>query len=127
MNTINLIGRLTEDPELRYTKAKEPMAYCRFSLAVRRNKDVTDFIPCVAFAGTAEMVEKYFKKGYLLGLQGSLQVDKYEDEKTKEKRTTYTVNARQVFFCDSGKVNEPLPEEEPEDDPRSYGRSKGRR
>jgi len=62
MNTVNLTGRLTKDPEVRYTQADSPMAIARFSLAVEREikKDgqpTADFISCVAFSKTAERVE----------------------------------------------------------------------
>lgn len=112
MNSINLLGRLTQDPTLTYSKGEDPIAVCRFSVAVRRNQEETDFINCVAFAGTAEMIEKYFKKGHLIGVTGALHIDKYKD-KEGNSRTSATVEARSVYFADSGKTDgdkEPAPQ-----------------
>lgn len=123
MNSINLLGRLTQDPTITYTKGDDPVAVCRFSVAVRRNQEVTDFINCVAFAGTAEMIEKYFKKGHLIGVTGALHIDKYQD-KEGNSRTSATVEARSVYFADSGK-NEQY-EEKPAPQSRQQNRRGGR-
>lgn len=86
MNSVNLIGRLTRDPELRSTAAGESV--CSFSLAVQRkfkNKDgeyVADFINCVAWRKTAEFISTYFKKGRQMGVQGELQTRKWDDNGT---------------------------------------------
>lgn len=112
MNSINLLGRLTQDPTLTYSKGEDPIAVCRFSVAVRRNQEETDFINCVAFAGTAEMIEKYFKKGHLIGVTGALHIDKYTDKKDGKTKTSATVEARSVYFADSGK-NADQEEEKP--------------
>lgn len=112
MNSINLLGRLTQDPTLTYSKGEDPIAVCRFSVAVRRNQEVTDFINCVAFSGTAEMIEKYFKKGHLIGVTGALHMDTYQDKEGKS-RTYAIVEARSVYFADSGKSDgdkEPEPQ-----------------
>jgi len=119
MNTINLMGRLVRDPEIRYTKGDDPAAVARFSLAVRRNQDVTDFIDCVAWAGTAEMIEKYFSKGMMMAVTGSLQIENWETEKGEKRRNAY-VNVRSAYFCESRKQ-----EEEPEPDPEQKPARKG--
>lgn len=82
MNKVNLIGRITKDPELKYTQSGVPV--CVFSLAVDRGfKDAsgnkqTDFIPCVAWRQQAEFIGTYIKKGYLLGLSGEIQTRSYQ-------------------------------------------------
>ena len=70
MNTVNLIGRLTKDPELKYTSNRK--GNTRFTLAVSRNKDETDFINCVAWEKTAENIAEYFKKGSQIAVQGAM-------------------------------------------------------
>ena len=77
MNNINLTGRLTRDPELRYSQSGTAIA--NFSLAVSReyNHEETDFIDCVAFGRTAEAVGTYMQKGSQIGVTGSLQIETF--------------------------------------------------
>lgn len=98
-------GRLTRDPELRYTQAG--VAVAAFSLAVDRdlkNKATgerdTDFIDCVAWRGTAEFVSRFFAKGQLATVVGSLQFKSWTD-KDGNKRRTAEVIAESVYFGDS--------------------------
>ena len=79
MNQILLIGRLTKDPELKYTK--DGKGYCNFSLAVSREfkKDEVDFINCVAWDKRAEAIANYVKKGHRLAVMGRIQIDKNND------------------------------------------------
>ena len=105
LNRIILMGRLTRDPELRHTQTGTPVA--SFSLAVDRDfKDKTtgekstDFIDIVAWRNTAEFVSKYFSKGRLIGIDGSIQTRNYED-KNGNKRTAVEVVADRAFFVDS--------------------------
>lgn len=90
MNLTVLVGRLTKDPELRMTQSQN--AVCSFTLAVdRKYKDAsgerqTDFINCVAWRKTAELIEKYVKKGHRLGVIGSIQTRNYDD---KDGRRVY--------------------------------------
>jgi single-strand binding protein len=86
MNTVNLIGRLTKDPELKYTSNRK--GNTRFTLAVSRNKDETDFINCVAWEKTAENIAEYFKKGSQIAVQGAIRTGNYE----KDGRTIYTTD-----------------------------------
>ena len=86
MNTVNLIGRLTKDPELKYTSNGK--GNTRFNLAVQRNKEETDFINCVAWEKTAENIAEYFKKGSQIAVQGSIRTGSYE----KDGRTIYTTD-----------------------------------
>ena len=79
MNQIILIGRVTKDPELKYSQGGK--AFCNFSLAVARefNRDETDFINCVAWEKKAETIAQYFKKGQRIGIIGRIQIDKKDD------------------------------------------------
>lgn len=106
LNRIVLIGRLTRDPELRYTPAGH--AVCSFSLAVDRgfrdadgNKQ-TDFIEIVAWRKLAETVTAHLQKGRLVAVQGSLQVRSYETQ-DGQKRKAAEVVADDVRFLDRPK------------------------
>lgn len=104
LNVVALIGRLTRDPELRYTPSN--VAVASFSIAVDRSyvkqgaERQTDFINIVAWRSTAEFVCKYFKKGNLIAIQGSLQYRKYTD-KDGNNRTAIDVVADNVHFVES--------------------------
>lgn len=99
MNLIVLTGRLTRDPELKYGQSGK--AYSRFSLAVDRpfQKGEADFINCVAFGKTAELIGEYLRKGRKVGVNGSLQMNRYEVN--GEKRTSYDVLVNNVEFLES--------------------------
>ena len=85
MNKVVLLGRLTRDPEIRHTQSGAAVA--SFSLAVnRRKKDEADFVPVTAWNKTAELVEKYVKKGDRVGIAGRIQTGSYE----KDGRKVYT-------------------------------------
>lgn len=103
MNSVQLIGRLTRDPEVRYTDGGASIA--RFSLAVDRrfkqeNGADADFINIVAFGKTAEFIEKYFHKGMKIALNGRIQTGSYTDKDGKKVYTTDIV-AENVEFCES--------------------------
>ena len=101
LNKIILQGRLTADPDLRQTTSG--VFVCSFTVAVDRDfkgKDgekQTDFIYVVAWRNTAEFISKWFHKGSLILVDGSLQSRKYED-KSGQKRTTFDVVANAVYF-----------------------------
>lgn len=80
MNQVQLTGRLTKDPEVRYTQNQEPVA--RFTLAVdRAGKDAgADFIGCSAFGKTAEVIGKYCQKGRLIGVTGRIRTGSYQKQ-----------------------------------------------
>lgn len=89
MNKVQLIGRITRPVEIRYTTGGEPLAVSKFTLAVtRRKKDEADFISCTAFGRTAEVMEKYVKKGHRIGIVGHIQTGSYE----KDERRIYTTD-----------------------------------
>ena len=103
MNSVQLIGRLTRDPEVRYTDGGSSIA--RFSLAVDRrfkqeNGADADFINIVSFGKTAEFIEKYFHKGIKIALNGRIQTGSYTDKDGKKVYTTDIV-AENVEFCES--------------------------
>ena len=106
MNAVNLIGRLTKDPELRYTANNFPM--CSFTLAIDRQgkeEKKTNFIPVKVLGKTAENVSKFLFKGKLAGVEGEIQTDSYE-AKDGSKRYTWEVLAYRVEFLEWGEKKE---------------------
>ena len=101
MNKVFLIGRLTRDPEVRYTQSGKAIA--RFGLAVdRRGKDKgADFINCLAWDKLAETIGNYIQKGRKIAIEGSIQTGSYE--KNGQKVYTVEVVAHNMEFCDSKK------------------------
>ncbi len=96
MNNVNLLGRLTADPELRQTQSG--ISSCRFTVAVDRKfadkntgERQADFISCVAWRQTAEFVSRYFSKGSMIAVSGSLRTGKYQD-KNHSDVTHYTTD-----------------------------------
>lgn len=105
MNSVNLSGRLTADPELRRTQ--NSTAVCSFTLAVQRPhvKDTTDFINCVAWRQSAEYLTQYGKKGAWLEVSGAFTTRKYEDS-NGNKRTAYEITCDSVKLPVSGSSND---------------------
>lgn len=108
MNNICITGRLTETPEIK--KTSSGVSVCSLNIAVDRDykvdgERVADFIPCVFWRGTAEFVEKYFSKGDMIALVGSLESRKWED-KEGNKRISWEVKVDKVNFCGGKKNNE---------------------
>lgn len=105
MNKIILIGRLVQDPELRYTQSG--IAVCNFTIAVDRpfmtqsGERETDFIDVVVWRKTAENVAKYMAKGRQVAVEGSLQIRSYEDNNGIRRRAA-EVQANSVEFLGSG-------------------------
>ena len=105
LNHIVLMGRLTRDPELRYTQSQIPVA--SFTLAVDRDfggrdggERQTDFIDIVAWRSTAEFVSKYFTKGRMAVVEGRLQIRDWKDKEGNNRRSAEVV-ADNVYFGDS--------------------------
>ena len=104
LNNVTLMGRLVADPELKTTQNGTSVVSLR--LAVERNyapqgqERQADFIPCVAWRQTAEFIGRYFTKGRMIAVEGSLQSRNYED-KNGQKRTAYEVIVDQAYFADS--------------------------
>lgn len=110
MNKVILMGRLTRDPEVRYSQGQsgEQMAIARFSLAVdRRTKGEAsaDFPSCVAFGKTAEFIEKFFKQGMKVALEGRLQTGSYTNRDGNKVYTTDVI-IDAAEFAESKKVSE---------------------
>ena len=96
------MGRLTKDPEIRYSQGDEPLAIARYSLAVNRRfkkngEPDADFIPCVAFGKQGEFAERYFRKGQMVSIVGRLQVRNWEDNEGRKRTTTEAVVEEQYF------------------------------
>ena len=102
MNVVMLMGRMTRDPELKYTSGGK--AYANFTLAVQKTKDDAEFIDCVAWEKTAETIAEYFRKGRKILLQGRLNVSSYEQNGEKRKSTKVVVNSFE-FVESSGSSN----------------------
>ncbi len=102
MNKVILMGRLTRDPEIRYSQDNDQTAIARFTLAVdrryNRNGDQTaDFINCVSFGKSAEFAEKYFKQGTKIVAVGRIQTGSYTNKDGNKVYTTNVVIDEQEF------------------------------
>ena len=112
MNNVCLMGNLTQDPMIReYGKGKDAGLCARLTIAVRRNADDTDFISCVAFGKTAEMIDSYVAKGDKIAIEGRIQTGSYGDKDGNKRYTTDVVISR-VHFAGSKKKDDEEVEEE---------------
>ena len=112
MNLVVLMGRVTSDIEVKKTQSGVSVA--RFSVAVDRpskqgEEKKTDFISVVAWRGTAEFCGKYFSKGKMIAIEGSIQTGSYE--KDGVKRNTFDIVANNVSFCGDKGESRPASEE----------------
>ncbi len=121
MNSINLVGRITKDLELKFTQSNKPV--CEFSLAVNRvGQEQTDFITCQVWNGQAENLSKYQGKGSLIGVLGSLRVDKFKDKDGNDRYKTYVL-ANNIEYLGTKKdtqeqqVEQPIEQPTQEEDP----------
>lgn len=112
MNKVELIGRLTKEPEIKLTSNQTQ--FCNFTIAVeRRFKDANgqrqaDFINCVAWKNTAVFIQKYFHKGNRIGLIGSIQVRSFDDQNGQKKFVTEVI-VDEVEFVESQPSAQPAP------------------
>ncbi|MDO5126780.1 MAG: single-stranded DNA-binding protein [Eubacteriales bacterium] len=106
MNKVILMGRLTRDPEVRYSQAAEPLAIARYTLAVDRrfqrkgqggDEQTADFIQCVAFGRQGEFAEKYLKQGTKIAVTGRIQTGSYTNKDGNKVYTTEVVIEEQEF------------------------------
>ena len=103
MNKVILMGRLTRDPEVRYSQGENAMAIARYSLAVDRrfkregDEQTADFINCVAFGKAGEFAEKYLKKGTKIAVVGRIQTGSYTNKDGQRVYTTDVVVEEQEF------------------------------
>lgn len=107
LNNISLMGRMVKDVEVR--KTNNDMSVASFTIAVDRDfqsgtNKITDFIDCTAWRGTAEFVGKYFRKGDMIAVVGSLQSHKWED-KSGNNRISWEVVVDHAYFCGSKSEN----------------------
>lgn len=118
MNKVQIVGRLTKDPEVKMTINQTP--YCNFTVAVdRRFKDSNgqrqaDFINCVAWKQTASFIQKYFRKGSRIGIVGCIQTRNYEDQNGQKVYIT-EVLAEEVEFVESKAEEQPQKEQPVQD------------
>lgn len=103
MNKVILVGRLTRDPEIRYSQGEEQMAIARYTLAVNRrvrkgsNDQSADFIRCIAFRKNAEFAEKYLQQGTKIVICGHIQTGSYTNRDGQKVYTTDVVADEQEF------------------------------
>ncbi len=103
MNRVVLMGRLTRDPDVRYTQGDNPMAIARYTLAVDRRRarsgdeNTADFISCVAFGKSGEFAEKYLHKGTKIAVSGRIQTGSYTNKDGIKVYTTDVVVEDQEF------------------------------
>lgn len=102
MNKVELSGRLTRDPEVRYSQGEQTMAIARYTLAVERRgakegQQTADFINCVAFGKAGEFAEKYLKKGTKMIVCGRIQTGSYTNKDGNKVYTTDIVVEEQEF------------------------------
>lgn len=104
LNQVVLMGRITRDPDVRYLQGTD-IAVVRFSLAVERDykaaneeRPKTDFINCTAWNKTGEFINKYFRKGNMIAVTGSIETGSYTDNETGKKVYTTEVKVNKVFF-----------------------------
>jgi len=120
MNSVNLIGRLARDVEIRYTQTNNT-AVANFTIAVNRayvkegEERQADFISVVAWGKTAEFCQKYFRKGMQVGITGRIQTRNWDDDKGQKHYVTEVV-AENVYFADSKKDDNQVSNEQLQQD-----------
>lgn len=102
MNKVILMGRLTRDPEVRYSQGENSLAIARFTLAVdrrfkRQGEQDADFISCVAFGKSAEHAEKYYRQGLKIAVTGRIQTGSYTNKDGQKVYTTEVVVEESEF------------------------------
>ena len=111
MNKVILMGRLTRDPEVRYSQGERPVAVARYTLAVNRTfkragEPDADFINCVAFDRAGEFAEKYFRQGMRVLVSGRLQTGSYVNKEGQKVYTTEVILDDQEFADSKGAASE---------------------
>ena len=102
MNKVVLVGRLTRDPEVRYSQGNNATAVARYTVAVDRRfkrdgEPTADFIPCVVFGRSAEFAEKYFRQGLRVSVSGRIQTGSYTNKDGVKVYTTEVIVEEQEF------------------------------
>lgn len=111
MNKVILIGRLTRDPDVRYSQAEEPVAVARYTLAVNRRfhrdgEQAADFVSCVAFGNQGEFAEKYLRQGIKIAITGRIQTGSYTNRDGQKVYTTDVIIESQEFVESKKAVEE---------------------
>ena len=120
MNSVNFIGRLTRDIEIRYTP-NNGTPVSRFTIAVNRiNKDEADFINCVAFGKTAENLANYMRKGNQIAVSGSIRTRNYENNEGKRVYVTEVI-ANRVMFLERKKEDSEIERDQFHNEQEPYG------
>ena len=119
MNKVIEIGRLTKDPDIRYSQGANTTCVARYTLAVDRKfkqegQPNADFINCIAFGKLAEFAEKYLHKGVKIAVTGRIQTGSYTNKDGQKVYTTDVVVEEQEF-CESKKINEGIRPSAPDD------------
>ena len=109
MNKVILMGRLTRDPEVRYSQSANPVAVARYGLAVRKQyvkqgEAEADFFNIVAFGKAGEFAEKFFRKGQMVAVVGRLQTNSWEDQQGV-KHTSIDIVVEEQHFAEGKKSN----------------------
>ena len=125
MNQVILCGRLTGDPQVRYSQSDDPKAFASYALAVDRikrkeeQKSEADFINCISFGKTAEFAEKFLKKGMKILVSGKLRTGSYTNKDGVKIHTTSVV-VNEIEFASGGKkensTQQPQAQDVPQDD-----------
>lgn len=111
MNRVILMGRLTRDPEIKYSQSENPIAVARYTLAVDRrgkkneNEASADFIPCIAFDRAGEFAEKYFHQGMRVLIAGRIRTGSYVNREGRKIYTTDVIVDEQEFADSKGAQN----------------------
>lgn len=125
MNKVILMGRLTRDPDVRYTQGDNSTCIARYTLAVdrrtkREGQDSADFISCVAFGKSGEFAEKYLKKGTKMAVVGRIQTGSYTNQNGQKVYTTEIIVEEQEFAesksASSGVQNQAPQQQKAQDD-----------
>ena len=112
MNLVELMGRLTRDPEVKYTQGANAMAIAKYNLAVDRMKGEADFISCIAFGKSAEFAEKYLRKGTKIAVTGRIQTGSYTNKDGVKVYTTDVVVSSQEFAESKGSESQATPKKQ---------------
>ncbi len=112
MNKVELLGRLTKNPDIRYGEGENQVAVGRYTLAVNRRwkkegETEADFIPCIVFGKSVTFAEKYFSKGQMVGIVGRLQVRNWTDKDGNKRRNMEVVVEEQYFAGSKNENQEP--------------------
>ena len=110
-NSVTLVGRLVRD--VNATTAKNGTRIARYTIAVDRGKDATDFIGCFTTGRSADFAEKYLRKGTLIAISGEIRSGQYTDPKTGQKKYTTELQVNDHRFCEVKRnANENKPAEQ---------------